>query len=200
MTDPITVHVGTQLEIFFQFLVDEVQLLTPSGAPTGGTVDAGHRGKVAPLIRFDSTALDMQEALCQLPNVGPNGVICWGGPWPTAGISVKFIGHMVGKRNHPPITITNNLTGGTFPNITVTTPQPGGLIEPSTVTGFIAPKDGASVALTVDPQGGQGVWKANYTPTVDGLHTARAVGASPVFGTVEAEQVFTAVPRVVASV
>lgn len=197
--DPEVITVGTQAELWAQFLVDEVQTLTPSGSPTGGTVDLTHRGQVANLVPWDATALDVQEAFEALRNVGPGGVLCFGGPWPVSPIKVRFAGHMTRKRNHPLISIDPaGLTGGTSPNVIASVLQPGGLIEPATVTLHVEPEataEGAASSVTPTSQG-EGVWMGKFTPVVDGLHRYRFTATSIVFGTLEVDGVFTVRPRV----
>lgn len=191
-------HVGTRVELWCEFLVDEIQQIAMSGV-TGGTFDATHRGKTANLIPWDATALDLREALEALPNIGLDGLITYGGPLPATPIKIRWAGHAIAKRNHPLITANTTLLTGAGPAATITTIQAGGLIEPDgAVTLAVDDPDGGAPTTVVPTSQGQGVWRGLYTPTKPGVHRYLYTAASTIFGTIEIEDVFTVAPRLVA--
>lgn len=105
---------------------NEVQTISITGTPTGGTISYSYDGRTTSALAFNSTAGAVQAAFEALPNIGSGGVVGGGGPWPNTAITLTFSGTNTQKRPHPdPIVVTNALTGGTTPNSTVTTTTPG---------------------------------------------------------------------------
>lgn len=104
---------------------DNVQTLTLTGVPTGGTITIDYDGRVTSALAFDAAAAAVQAALEAIPTIGTGGVVCAGGPWPAA-ITVTFSGASTRKRPHPLFTVgTNALTGGTTPTMTAAQTTPG---------------------------------------------------------------------------
>ncbi len=110
---------------------NEVQTLTITGTPTGGTYTLSYTGPVnhpitaqvtAP-IPFNATAAQVQAALRALPAIRSN-VTCAGGPHPGTPITATFNNNL-GGRNIAQMTATGSFTGGTSPAIAVTTTTPG---------------------------------------------------------------------------
>lgn len=190
--EPDVIRVGTRVELWADFLVDEVQQITFSPSPTGGDFDLTHRGQVAALIPWDATSLDVQEALEQLPNIGVGGVLTYGGPLPGTPVKVRFTGKNVGKRNHPLLTLNAaRLTGGSG---AVTQITGGGRADPATATLTVDKPDGASATPTAAVQQGVGVWRGTVTPDMEGVwsYTFDATFAS--FGTLQVSGQFTVAP------
>lgn len=105
---------------------DEVQTLTMTGTPTGGTVCLSYDGRVTATVPFGATAANVDTALEALPTLGTNSVTCAGGPWPGTPITVTFNGTGTKKRPHPNIIPANNLlTGGTTPTFAAADTTPG---------------------------------------------------------------------------
>ncbi|MFI0929627.1 hypothetical protein ACH4TP_37750 [Streptomyces sp. NPDC021012] len=105
---------------------DEVQTVTITGTPTGGTYTLTFSGQTTSGIAFNATASAVQSALEALSNVNPGDVICAGGPHPGTPVTVTFGGQYDGQ-NVPQMTASSaGLTGGTTPTVTVTTTTPGG--------------------------------------------------------------------------
>lgn len=97
--------------------VDEVQTLTITGTPTGGTIKLAFKGQTTGTIAFNATAATVQAALRALSRVGPGLTVSGsaGGPY-----TITFTGLKLGKQDQPLITVANNsLTGGTTPNASV---------------------------------------------------------------------------------
>jgi len=96
------------------------------GTPAGGSVVLAYDGRSLSSLVYNATAGAVDAALEALPNLGSGQVTCAGGPWPNTAITVTFNGTRTQKRPHPNITlVTNALTGGTSPNVTVTDTTPG---------------------------------------------------------------------------
>jgi hypothetical protein len=114
--------------------VNEVQVITITGTPTGGTFDLTFDGQTAANLAYNITAANLQTALRALSNInGANVTVAGnaGGPY-----TVTFIGALAGA-NQPAITADPaNLTGGTDPAVTIETTTPGAAptVTPATQT------------------------------------------------------------------
>lgn len=99
--------------------VDEVQTLSITGVPTGGTFTLSFRGQTTAPIAFNATAAQVQAALRALTRVG-NGLVAGGGPLPGTAVTLTFAGAKLGKIDQPLITANGALlTGGTAPAASV---------------------------------------------------------------------------------
>lgn len=97
--------------------VDEVQTLTISGTPTGGTIKLAFRGQTTGAIAYNAAASAVQAALRALSRVGPGLTVSGSGGGP---YTITFSGPKLGKKFQPLITLANNsLTGGTSPTASV---------------------------------------------------------------------------------
>lgn len=110
--------------------VDEIQTVTTTGVPTGGTFKLNFRGVSTIAIPWNAAAAVMQAALEGLATIGAGNVTCAGGPLPT-GVVVTFTNNQ-GKTNQPLMTVTSELlTGGATPHAVVAETTPGvGLYDP----------------------------------------------------------------------
>lgn len=105
----------------------EVQTVTITGTPTGGTFTLtftrnGTPATTAP-IAFDATAAALEAALEALPNLETGDVAVGGGPGPGTPWTVTFAAHL---GNVALMTDDDSgLTGGTAPAVTVTQTTPG---------------------------------------------------------------------------
>lgn len=106
-------------------LTNEVQTITITGSPTGGTYTLTYSGQTTSAIAYNATASTVQAALRALSNIGANDVTCTGGPHPGTAIVATFGGDLAGA-DVAEMTATSSLTGGTTPAVTVTTTTPGG--------------------------------------------------------------------------
>jgi hypothetical protein len=104
---------------------NEVQTVTITGSPTGGTYTLTYSGQTTSSIVYNATAAAVQSALEALSNIAPGDVTCGGGPHPGTPITVTFTG-LLGGTDVTQMTATGSFTGGTSPAITVTTTTPGG--------------------------------------------------------------------------
>lgn len=110
--------------------VSEQQVLTETGAPTGGTFTATFGAQTTSALAYNVTAAAFQTAFQTLTSVGVGNVVCIGGPINTAPIQVFFVGTL-GATNVATIAVTPTLTGGTAPTVTVATTTQGaaGVVE-----------------------------------------------------------------------
>ncbi|KPI31341.1 hypothetical protein OV320_2557 [Actinobacteria bacterium OV320] len=104
---------------------DEVQTVTITGTPTGGTYTLTLSGQTTSAIAYNATASAVQSALEGLSNLAPGDVVCAGGPHPGTPVTVTFGGDYDGE-DVPQMTATGSFTGGTSPAVTVSTTTPGG--------------------------------------------------------------------------
>lgn len=102
---------------------NEVQSLSVTGTPSGGTYRLGFRGDTTAAIAHNANAAAIVAALEGLDTVGPGDVGVSGtdpGPF-----TITFQGGLAGG-NVPQLTLdANNLTGGTTPSVTLGTTTPG---------------------------------------------------------------------------
>jgi len=115
--------------------VAEVQTLTISGIPTGGTYTLTFDGETTTPLAFDAAAAAIQAALLALDNLDPGSVTVTGtGPY-----TITFT---TGAGNVPQVLANGSgLTGGTDPDATVTTATPGSNL---TEIGYAAPEVGTA--------------------------------------------------------
>lgn len=103
--------------------VDEVQTVTITGTPTGGTFTLTFDGDTTTAIAYNAIASAVETALEALDGIGAGNVNVTGstgGPY-----TVTFAGDLA-ETDVPQMTATASLTGGTSPTVTVTTATPGG--------------------------------------------------------------------------
>ena len=140
---------------------NEVQRITITGVPTGGTFTLTYAGATTAAIPYNATNSQVQTALEALPNLGGGDAVVTGGPQPSAFQVVTF-GGALNVRDVTQMTATGNFTGGTTPTIAITTTTPGVSPLPSAMTSAVS----TSVALR--------------TMIVDLAPPASACGARPV--------------------
>jgi hypothetical protein len=112
----------------------EVQTVTITGGPTGGSFTLTFDGATTAAIAFDATAATVDSALEALATVGAGNVSVTGGPGPGTPWTVTFTGALEAT-DVPQMTATSSLTGGTSPAVAVTTTTAGITSSPAkTVT------------------------------------------------------------------
>jgi microcystin-dependent protein len=102
--------------------INDVQTLSLSGGPTGGSFTLAYAGQTTAAIAWNALAANVQAALVALSSIGSGNVACTGGPLPGA-VTITFQGTL-GNSSRPTIVVAaNNLTGGAAPqpNIVHTT-------------------------------------------------------------------------------
>jgi hypothetical protein len=109
----------------------EVQTVTITGSPTGGTFTLTYSGQTTAAIAYNATAATVQSALEALSNIEPNDIVVAGGPGPATPWTVTFeagdLGGQFDGTNVAQMTASGaGLTGGTTPAVAVTTTTGGG--------------------------------------------------------------------------
>ncbi|MFJ5294556.1 hypothetical protein [Streptomyces sp. NPDC088348] len=104
----------------------EVQTVTVTGTPTGGTYTLTFSGQTTAGIAFNATAAQVKAALEALSNINPGDVVTGGGALPGAAVTVTFGGQYSGDNVAQMTASGTNLTGGTTPAVTVATTTGGG--------------------------------------------------------------------------
>lgn len=97
---------------------NDIQTITITGSPTGGTFTLTYNGQNTGNIAFNASAGAVQLALAGLTNIGARNVIVTGGPGPGTAWVVNFIGAL---GNSPQALMTSNaaLSGGVSPAVSV---------------------------------------------------------------------------------
>ena len=114
----------------------EVQTVTITGTPTGGTFTLTYSGQTTAAIAYNAAAGAVETALEALSNIGAGNVTCGGGALPGTAVTCTF-SSILG--NPAQMTASSaSLTGGTTPTATVTTTTPGTEIELATLpSGYV---------------------------------------------------------------
>lgn len=113
---------------------NEIQTLTVTGTPTGGSIPLTYGGR-ATSIAFNSTASAAQTALEGLPNIGVGNCAVAGGPLPGTALTFTFQNALQKRPVSLIVASSGSLTGGTSPTATVTRTTPGVLAKHTTVAG-----------------------------------------------------------------
>lgn len=115
--------------------VSEVQRITITGTPTGGTFTLTFDGNTTAPIAYNASSAVVVAALIALPNIDAAEVTGTGGALPGSAVDITFAGQYAGV-NVPVMTASAaGLTGGT-PAIAVTTVTAGGTGAGSGQTGL----------------------------------------------------------------
>lgn len=104
---------------------DEIQQVTITGTPTGGTLTLTFEGQTTSALARNATAATVQTALEALSSVGAGNAVVTGGPWPGTAMRVRFTGTLA-STNRTQMTATSSLTGGVSPAVAVSTLVQGG--------------------------------------------------------------------------
>jgi hypothetical protein len=111
---------------------NEVQTVTITGTPTGGTFTLTFDGQTTTGIAYNANASAVQTALLALSNLDTGDVTVGGGPGPATPYTVTF-GGAYAATNVPAMTATGSFTGGTSPAVAVTTTTPGSPVDLATL-------------------------------------------------------------------
>lgn len=137
----------------------EVQTVTVTGSPTGGTYTLTFSGQTTAAIPYNATAAQVKTALENLSNVNVGDVAVSGGPHPGTAIVVTFGGQYLSD-DVAQMTATSSLTGGSSPAVAVSTTTAGGGASASDGTevlaGFLV--DGFSFNPTSTKAAGALLW------------------------------------------
>lgn len=116
----------------------EVQTVTITGTPTGGTFTLTFSGQTTAGIAYNAAAAAVQSALEALSNLAPGDVTVGGGPGPGTPWTVTFT---IAQGDVPQMTANGAaLTGGVTPAVAVTTTTGGSNL---TDVGYRAPLVGS---------------------------------------------------------
>lgn len=137
--DPVLLQFCYGGDIITSNGVNEVQTVTITGSPTGGTFTLTFSGQTTGPIAYNAAASAVTTALNALSNINPGDVSTSGtGPY-----TVTFAGQYA-NANLPQMTASGaSLTGGTSPTVNVATTTQGA--AGTNVIGYQAP------AVNVDP-------------------------------------------------
>ncbi|MGH9059965.1 MAG: hypothetical protein ACRDZY_10690, partial [Acidimicrobiales bacterium] len=121
---------------------DEVQTITVTGTPTGGTFTMTFSGQTTAAIPYSATMAQLAAALTALSNIEIGDITVTGGPLPATPLVVTFGLGQYGGIDVPTMTATASFTGGTTPTIAVAETTKGAA---GAALGYAAP------AVNVDP-------------------------------------------------
>jgi hypothetical protein len=133
---------------------NEVQTITISGSPTGGTFSlffpVANETQAQVIIAYNATAFvgnpipvggsfdNVRAALESIPQIGKNNVIVTGGPLPDNPISIEFT-NVLGYKDVPTLQAARAFTGGTSPAISVETTRSA--VDTADEIASISPRD-----------------------------------------------------------
>lgn len=129
---------------------NDVQTLTVTGTPTGGSLIIGFNGDVSAPVLFNSTLVQFQAILDAMPQIGAGGSVATGGPLPGTPFAVTFSGTALAGRLMPNFTIiSNGLTGGASPAGAWVHTTPGTTLGGAWASYNDALSDGTNIAKAV---------------------------------------------------
>lgn len=103
----------------------DVQTVSISGSPTGGTFPLVFNGQVAAGIAYNASAATVQSALQALSSIGSGNVTCSGGPLPGTAVVCTFSGTLATGQQPLMLTGSGGLTGGSSPTVSIAHTTPG---------------------------------------------------------------------------
>jgi hypothetical protein len=115
----VTIYVGG---------TDEIQSVSISGTPAGGTFTLTFGAATTATIPFNATATQVQTALNAISTIGGSthgSVVCTGGPLPGTPVAVRFSGDLAQTNVAAMTAASGGLTGGTTPTASVSTTTAG---------------------------------------------------------------------------
>lgn len=139
--------------------VNEIQTLTVTGTPTGGSYTLTFNGQTTSAIPYNAATTDVRAALEALSNIRVGEVAVAGGPHPGTAITVAFGGDYE-HTDVPQMTAAGSFTGGSSPAIAVTT---------TTTSSLTSVVNGVSIASQVYANAAAGAAIPNYPAQIDSL-------------------------------
>ena len=139
--------------------VSEVQTVTVTGTPTGGSYTLTWNGQTTAAIPYNATAANVRDALADLSNIRYTDITTAGGPHPGTAITVAF-GGQYEHTNVAQMTAAGSFTGGTTPAVAVTT---------TTASSTTSSPNGVSIASQVYSEVAAGGVIPGYPDQVDAL-------------------------------
>jgi hypothetical protein len=104
---------------------DEVQTVTITGSPTGGTFTLTYAGDTTDPIAYNATAAQVKSALAALDTLDAEDITVTGGPGPGTAWTVTFGGSDSDGVNVAQMTSAGSFTGGSSPAVAVATTTAG---------------------------------------------------------------------------
>lgn len=98
---------------------NELQTLTITGTPTGGTFKLTFQGAQTATIAYNAIASAVTSALEALSTIGAGNVLCGGGPLPGTPVTITFQGALAAQSLSLITADSTGLTGGTTPTASV---------------------------------------------------------------------------------
>lgn len=130
----------------------EVQTLTVTGTPTGGTFKLEFKGQRTAAIAYNAAAAAVVAALEALSSIGTGGVTATGTlATATFAVVVTFAGAQAARAQPLLSVVESALTGGTTPAVTPTETTPGvdGTLRDAPIgTGYVNLSDGKRYTKT----------------------------------------------------
>lgn len=119
LTTPFPTYISDIIKTTTAGQTNEVQTVTITGTPTGGTFRLSFKGYTTGTIPYSASAAVVDAALEALTTIGSGGVTVSGGPGPGTPYVVTFT-NQLGNQTNPLITANSSgLTGGTTPSVGV---------------------------------------------------------------------------------
>lgn len=105
--------------------VDDIQTVTITGTPTGGTFTLVFGAQTTATINWNDNAATVQTRLQNLSSIGAGNCTVTGGPGPGTPFVVEFKSALAYAAQGNITLGTNSLTGGTSPNVSIVHTQTG---------------------------------------------------------------------------
>lgn len=105
---------------------NEVQTITITGEPDGGTFTLTWNGQTTAPIAYNAGAAAIEDALEALSNIEPGDVVVAGGALPGTPVTVTFTGNLAGQNVALMTGSAASLSGGDDPAVVVVETTPGG--------------------------------------------------------------------------
>lgn len=144
----------------------DVQTLTVTGGPTGGTFTLTYGADTTAPIAYNADAATVQAALAALASVGIGNVYVTGGPFPGSAMTVTFTGELNGTATL--LTADSAaLTGGAAPTVTVAHTTTGASVTGPGYQHTFWPSDAAELPfVAIEEAVGAGLEVFRYTDAV----------------------------------
>lgn len=170
--------VHTAIQVYNE-VANDVQTVTVTGNPTGGTFTLTLQGQITAAIAFNATAGNVRAALEALAGVGVGNVVVTGGPAPGSAFTVTFFGTLAGQPM-PVLTATAVLTGGVTPGVAIAHPTTGVAVV------FRAARKALASAILKDPDSYTSLFAIGVADTTVIQNDFNLVNAAPAGGVTEA--------------
>lgn len=145
----------------------DVQTVSISGSPTGGSFTLTSGGQTTAAISYNATAAQVQSALQSLSSINANNIICSGGPLPATPVVCVFAGTLA-PGAQAVFTHTDSFTGGSTPSASIAHTQTGTSYATVGASNYTLQYLGGWVYFTA-VQSGMGplvqILSGNYFPT-----------------------------------